>query len=404
MNGQWICRHQSVTPQIQAKKKERTWTFHPQLLEEDSFCPFRIVCSDGRKFEFVLGEPSSLDEFAASSENLEWKRHIPEKFRQFLQTPKGKFVLETLKSLQPFHSSNNLSFCDWFPLLIAITNKAKHVEQLVPWLDDIRDAQHPDDLLFFQVEDSAFYYHSFLSSATASDQKGRLQSSIELLRALKGSLDVNTTYSAFLNQDGYATDHLLDQTRDSLNKKLSNTLSRLSGQFKWDEVIDRIWRHRNFAMKKCSPIQHGDGLIRSTDFQEFVLNALPEKSKIASEELFQALSSTQKKPILFCENMVPLGCELKKAILRSKWGDFMKGGNSKAFPPLSDVTPYQRLEKDFVEEKVLDFLKSKQKEARVSRRVQDELLPIPRKVLVLPFLQILLDEVTRIISPTNESN
>ena len=72
---------------------------------------------------------------------------------------------------------------------------------------------------------------------------------------------------------------------------------------------------------------------------------------------------------------------------------FNKAEKSIAFASLGpESKPVRTLNEDFNEDKLIEFFKGQQ-----PHRVSDGLLPIPRKVLVVPFLQVILAEVSRII-------
>ena len=97
--------------------------------------------------------------------------------------------------------------------------------------------------------------------------------------------------------------------------------------------------------------------------------------------------------IPICGNAIASNCTLDAGKLRQCWENYTKASKSTAFvslPPGSE--PRRVLKEDFHEKKVLEFLKEKR-----PNRDTDGLLPIPQKVLVVPFLQTILEEVSRIV-------
>ena len=389
-NGSWKVRHQ-----LSILEEGRTgWSFHLQLLPADSFASFRMIYPEGC-LEFKLGESVSTGELKVSPAQSQWIKHIDQKMDDFLMTKEGVYVLKLFHSIQPFSGANHPN---WYPLLISITNKAKHEEEALPLLDNIRDAQRPDELLYFQVEDSSFSYHSFLENASAG-VNCRLQASIELFNTLKKL--------KLLSNNGKADELLLDQKeeKDLIEiLKQSKLLKELQSSFNWETVADRIWRHRNLVVKE----QKGNEDY-SVSEDSFVGFCHPSDKSLQAEDsckLFQALSCHQvhensvshDKNTPICGNCVATNCDLKLAKLRTKWEGFTK-------PMIT--TPDGRqipgkgkgrtLQEDFAEDKLLDFLKLKQKQARLSQRTMNGQLPIPQHFHVVPFLQAILKEVSQVM-------
>ena len=382
------------------KKKKREWITHIVLLPSDSLSTFRLVRLDGASLEFKLGDIKAENGLRVFPAQSQWDDYVGENFDQFLQeTEKGGCVMGLMELLQPFsHNTGNPPFPNWLPLLIAITNQAKHVEERIPHWDDIRNAQHLDKLLFFQMEDSAFYYHSFAENAIASNYVDRLELSKKLVVELKKV--------KILSSQGYATEFLLDQSKSSLSELLEDELRVFtSKQFDGNVVIDRLWRHRNFALGKANQGLSERGFIFEDSFKPYVSPLLrPEHAReAASRELFEALScqgggrsscQAHNQNIPICGNFVASNCKVNAGTLRKCWANYTKNGKSSGFASLGPVSNSVRtLREDFNEKKLLEFLKEQR-----PQRVSDDLLPIPRKVFVIPFLQTVLGEVSRIIT------
>ena len=353
----------------------------------------RTFCEANNLFIFQLGlghsgSRGSLIKKLGKQLTTNGSGGIDQKLNQyFLETENGKSVLGLFESLQPYGEESNRQIPEWLPLLISITNKAKHVEERIASLEDIRNVSTSDEFLYFQVEDSLFEYYSFTEDAKKGNYLNRLASSTKLLKTLKGK-DI-------LCSKGRASERLLDQTRRSLTPLLLKDVPPcLVSEFEWEKVIDRIWRLRNYSMTQQKV--PGALTLDKTSFIEFVLpNQIILEPEHASEKLFMSLSCSQqsheadhplKHPI--CVDVVACGCDTTLKNLRVQWRNLIKSGSSQ---PIG-------LGQVFNETNLQEFLRNKEKSHRQSKRVQCDLLPIPRRVLVRPFLQIVLDEVSRITS------
>ena len=151
-------------------------------------------------------------------------------------------VSSSIVMSSPYHRDNST----WFPELIAITNKAKHVGHQIPTFQEMARAKH--ERLFFQLEDSEFSYHSFIRNAggliNAIDSSTRLGKSIRFQKEAP-----NANY--LFGKVGRATKFLLDQDEDSL-KKISRR-SNESDPWFWSQYDQSLHFQSLEEKRQCEP-------------------------------------------------------------------------------------------------------------------------------------------------------